>query len=80
MFLHLGRRNVLPLTYVTNCADAVALAGLVEDAAGHVYNVVDDELPTSRQFLKRYRREVKNVKFVPVPYFMIQLLSVAVEK
>jgi len=80
LFLHLGRGNVLPLSYVTNCADAVALAGLEENTAGEVYNVVDDGLPTSRQFLKRYRREVKNVSFVPVPYVLIPLLSIAVEK
>lgn len=80
LFLHLGRGNVLPLSYVTNCADAVALAGLTDDTAGQVYNVVDDGLPTSRQFLKRYRREVKNMSFVPVPYVMVQLLSIAVEK
>lgn len=80
LFLHLGRGNVLPLTYVTNCADAVALAGLADEAVGQVYNVVDDDLPTSREFLKRYRREVKKLKFVRVPYIAIQLLSVAVEK
>lgn len=80
LFLHFGRGNVLPLTYVTNCADAVALAGLSEKAAGEVYNVVDDGLPTSREFLRRYRREVKKLPFVTVPYPLIQLLSRGVEK
>jgi nucleoside-diphosphate-sugar epimerase len=80
LFLHLGRGNVLPLSYVTNCADAIALAGLAEGTEGEVFNVVDDGLPTSRQFLKRYRRDVKGIKFVPVPYFLIQALSIAVEK
>src|SRR5262249_20082702 len=28
IFLHLGGSNTIPLTYVDNCADAIALAGL----------------------------------------------------
>lgn len=80
LFLHFGRGNVLPLTYVSNCADAIALAGLEKESAGEVYNVVDDDLPSSRHFLKRYRREVKRIPFLTVPYAMIQLLSKAVEK
>lgn len=67
-FMHLGRSGLLPLTYVDNCAEAIVLAGLVAGAEGEVYNVVDDELPTSRSFLRLYKRQVSNMFSVPIPY------------
>src|SRR5262249_54849308 len=41
LFLHLGGRNPIPFTYVDNCADAIALAGLRPGIEGEVFNVVD---------------------------------------
>ena len=55
-FIHLGGSNQLPLTYVDNCADAIVLAGLVPGVDGEVFNVVDDDLLTSREFLKARKR------------------------
>src|SRR5205814_540195 len=52
IFLHLGGSNPVPLTHVENCSEAIALAGLKEGVEGEVFNVVDDDLPTSRQFLR----------------------------
>jgi nucleoside-diphosphate-sugar epimerase len=42
-FIHLGRSNLLPLTYVDNCAEAIVLAGLKPGVEGEVFNVVDDD-------------------------------------
>lgn len=67
-FMHLGGRGRLPLTYVDNCAEAIVLAGLAEGAEGEVFNVVDDELPTSRAFLRAYKRQVRKFASVPIPY------------
>jgi nucleoside-diphosphate-sugar epimerase len=75
LFLHLGHGNILPLTYVDNCAEAVAIAGLTPESSGRTFNVHDDELPTSRQYLKRYKRDVKRLRSVPVPYPVLMLLS-----
>lgn len=69
-FLHLGGSNRIPLTYVDNCADAVVLAGLVEGIDGEVFNVVDDNLPTSRQFLRQYKRRVNSFRSIYVPRFL----------
>ena len=55
VFLHLGGPNLVPLTYVDNCAEAIVLAGLKPGVDGEVFNVVDDDLPTSRHFLKLYQ-------------------------
>jgi nucleoside-diphosphate-sugar epimerase len=67
LFLHLGGSNRIPLTYVDNCAEAIALAGLKPGIEGEVFNVVDDDLPTSRQFLRLYKKQVKSFHSLYVP-------------
>lgn len=67
IFLHMGGFNIIPFTYVDNCADAIVLAGLVKGVDGEVFNVVDDDLPSSRQFLRQYKKSVKGFKSVYVP-------------
>lgn len=67
-FMHLGGSGRLPLTYVDNCAEAIVLAGLIEGVEGEVFNVVDDDLPTSRSFLRAYKRQVRRFISVPIPY------------
>jgi nucleoside-diphosphate-sugar epimerase len=75
VFLHLGGDNIIPLTYVDNCADAVIQAGLVAGVEGEIFCVVDDALPTSRQLLHRYRREIKAIGYVPVPFPVLRQLA-----
>jgi nucleoside-diphosphate-sugar epimerase len=70
VFLHLGGSNPIPFTYVDNCAEAIMLAGLKEDIEGEVFNVVDDELPTSRQFLRLYKRNARRFSSLYVPHFL----------
>jgi len=70
VFLHMGGSNRLPMTFVDNCADAIVLAGLKPGVNGEVFNVVDDELLTSRQFLRAYKQNVRRFFSVPVPYFV----------
>ncbi|RXH57747.1 NAD-dependent epimerase/dehydratase family protein [Granulicella sibirica] len=70
-FLHLGGSNLLPLTYVENCAEAIVFAALSKEAAGQIYNVVDDDLPTSRQYLSLYRQRVKRISTIPIPYWLL---------
>lgn len=79
LFLHLGGGNRIPLTYVDNCADAIVAASENPDAVGHAFNVVDDDLPTARAYLRRYRREVVRMRSVPIPYAGMVLLSRSVE-
>lgn len=80
VFLFLGGKNRLPLTYVDNCAEAIAVAGQSEAADGHTYNVVDDDLPTCKDYLTRYRREVKPLRVVPIPYPVMRGLSSLVQR
>ncbi len=69
-FVSLGRGNLLPLTQVDNCADAIVLAAL-KGSAGDVFNVVDDDLPTCAQYLSQYRARVRRLRVVPLPYSVL---------
>src|SRR5207249_2404677 len=74
VFLHLGGSNAIPFTYVDNCADAIVLAGLKRGTEGEVFNVVDDERPSSRKFLRLYKKHVRWFNSVYVPHFLSYLL------
>jgi nucleoside-diphosphate-sugar epimerase len=75
LFLHLGGRGRVPLTFVENCADAVVLAGTAPGALGRALCVVDDDLPESRALLRRYRREVERLPVVPIPFPLLRQLA-----
>ena len=68
-FLHLGGSNTIPFTYVDNCADAIAVVGLKPGLDGEAFNVVDDDLCSSRKFLKLYKRNVRPFRSYYVPHF-----------
>lgn len=80
IFLHLGRKNMLPLTYVDNCAEGIVCAAEKCKFEGEVFNVVDDDILNAKAFLQRYRKEIKKMPYVTVPYFATRLLSLSVEK
>lgn len=68
VFLHLGGSNRLPMIFLDNCAEAIVLAGLVEGIDGEVFIAVDDHLPTSREFLRLYKKNVRRFFSISVPY------------
>ena len=79
MFVHLGGKNLLPLTYVENCAEAIVVAALHPGASGEIYNVVDDDLVTAREYLVLYKKQVRPMRSVRVPYFALMWGSKMVE-
>jgi len=74
IFVALGGRAILPLTYVDNCADAVAMAA-IKSPAGGVFSVVDDDLPTCSAYLKAYCAQVEKLRCIPLPYPLFMLAS-----
>jgi nucleoside-diphosphate-sugar epimerase len=68
VFMHLGGSNPIPLTYVDNCADAIALAGLAKGVDGETFNVVDDDVPTSRQWLRLHKKQYGDFRSLYVPH------------
>jgi nucleoside-diphosphate-sugar epimerase len=79
-FLHMGGSNTIPLTYVDNCADAIISAGLIRGIDREVFNVVDDDLPSSRVFLRLYKQHIANFRSVYVPHVISYLLCWLWEK
>lgn len=75
VLVRMGGKQPLPYTHVDNCADALVLAGTVEGVEGQSFNIVDDDLPSARELVKRYRREVKALRVVPVASLAIGPLS-----
>jgi nucleoside-diphosphate-sugar epimerase len=71
--------NLLPLTYVDNCAEAIVLAGLTPGIDGEVFNIVDDDLLTARKFLKTYK-VARRFRSVSVPYWVAYSACYAWEK
>ena len=80
LFLHLGGSNPIPFTYVDNCAEAIILAGLVKGVDGEIFNIVDDDLPSSRQFLRLYKKNVRRFKSIYVPHVVSHALCYMWEK
>ena len=80
IFLHLGLNKTIPFTYVDNCAEAIVLAGLRKGIDGETFNVVDDDLPRSRDVLRLYKQRVHRFASLPVPYPAFYLLCWLWEK
>jgi Nucleoside-diphosphate-sugar epimerases len=68
-FIQINGSNLLPLIYVDNCAEAIVLAGLKPGIDSEVFNLVDDELLTGREFL-RACKTMKPFRSVRVPYLL----------
>ncbi|HXJ80469.1 MAG TPA: NAD(P)-dependent oxidoreductase [Candidatus Methylomirabilis sp.] len=80
VFLHLGGSNRIPLTYLDNCADAIVLAGVTRGVDGEVFNVVDDDPPSSRQLLRLYKRHVRRFPSLYIPHAVSYALCWAWER
>jgi nucleoside-diphosphate-sugar epimerase len=79
-FIHLGGSNRIPLIYIDNCAEAIVGSGLVEGIDGEVFNAVDDDLPTSREFLRLYKKNVRRFFSIYIPYQGFYMLNWLWEK
>jgi len=80
IFMHLGGSNRIPLTYIDNCAEAIVLAGIKKGVDGEIFNIVDDDLPTSRKFLKLYKKNARDFKSIYIPKWMSYSLCYIWEK
>lgn len=79
VFAHFGGANLLPLSHVRNCAEAIVVAGSHPGANGQVYNVHDEDLPTASNYLRQYRKQVQKIRYLRVPYFVTLRLAAIVE-
>jgi nucleoside-diphosphate-sugar epimerase len=75
LFIHLGGRNRIPLTYKENCADLIIKASKVPGVEGETFCAVDDDLPTSRYLLRRYKKQVSQIKSLSIHYFLLRQIA-----
>jgi len=73
LVLQIGSRNRLPLTYMSNCVTAVALAG--SSLPEGIYNVVDDNPPRGAEYVRLYRSLVRNITSVRLAQSSVLLLA-----
>lgn len=78
-FIHLGGSNILPLTFVDNCAEAIVLAGLQPGVDSETFNVIDDDLLSSREFLRAYKEKTGSFS-ISMPYALTRILCDVWEK
>ena len=68
-------RTPLPVCYVRNCAKAAFLAA-TKDVHSGVFNVVDDQTFTQKEYLKRLKRDVRpKLKILPFPYLLARAMG-----
>lgn len=74
--LIVGGGTILPITYVENCAQAIVLSAEKQEAIGQTYNIVDDDLPTHRQYLTALNKHrTPQMKSLPVPWLVMRSLA-----
>jgi nucleoside-diphosphate-sugar epimerase len=56
------------------------LAGLTKGVEGQIFNVIDDDLPSSRRFLRMYKREVRSFPSLYLPHAVSYALCSLWEK
>jgi nucleoside-diphosphate-sugar epimerase len=79
-FLYIGGKNLIPLTHVYNCAEAIFLAGVSDRVDNEIINIVDDNLPTQREYLKLYESVVgKLPRKIWVPYWFFKFIAIGFE-
>jgi nucleoside-diphosphate-sugar epimerase len=71
----------MKLTYVENCASAIVLAATTAAAEGAVVDIVDDDLPTHREFAAALRHHgLPAPRRIDVPYRVARTVAVAVAR
>lgn len=79
-FLRIGSKAILPLSYVENCAHAIAAGAERLDAEpdlldGEIINIVDDDLPTQSHYAELVSTRTDTPPTVPIPWPVMDLAS-----
>jgi 2-alkyl-3-oxoalkanoate reductase len=74
--LKVGGRAIIPMIYVENCAEAIALALTAPQAVGQTINLVDDNLPTQKAYLNELLAcTPEPPKLIPVSWFAMRSVA-----
>ncbi|NJL62577.1 MAG: NAD(P)-dependent oxidoreductase [Methylacidiphilales bacterium] len=76
LWLRIGAYATMPLTYIENCADAIICAVESEQAIGQIINIVDDNLPTQRTYVKKLKQYKMPIpKTIPVNWTLMRSIA-----
>jgi nucleoside-diphosphate-sugar epimerase len=76
VWVRIGARAQVPLTYVENCAEAVVLAAEKDEATGQTLHVIDDDPPTQRRYCSMLcRRTTPRPLVVPVAWSIMRAVA-----
>lgn len=75
-WVRMGANACVPLTHVDNCAEAIVLGAERADSAGQTFNIVDDEAPTQRSYMRMLRSVTKpRPRIIRVPWPALRFLA-----
>ncbi|MEM9003610.1 MAG: NAD(P)-dependent oxidoreductase [Cyanobacteria bacterium P01_F01_bin.86] len=72
-WLRIGGNTTMPMTYVENCSEAIIQAVTSTKAIGQTINIVDDELPTQKDYIAGLlKHETEPPKMIPISWPLMQ--------
>ncbi len=76
IFMILGKKKLkLPLVYIDNLVDAIILCIEDERSSGHTFNVIDDDVTTKQNYVKKLAQELfPSSHSVALPYWLVRSL------
>lgn len=76
-WIRTGASSPLPLTYVENCAEAIALSAEYDGTRRQiVLNVVDNDTPSQREYMNTLCNQLSpRPSIVPVPWALMRILA-----
>lgn len=79
LWLRIGDRAQMPLTYVENCADAIVSSVESHEAVAQTLNIVDDNLPIQKVYAKKLAQRMDSLpRMIPINWtimrFVVSLL------
>jgi nucleoside-diphosphate-sugar epimerase len=76
LWLRIGGYATMPLTYAENCAEAIVLAAQRSEAINQTINIVDDNLPTQRAYVKKLKKyKYPLPKMIPVNWKLMRAIA-----
>jgi nucleoside-diphosphate-sugar epimerase len=76
LWLRIGGRAQIPLSYVENCAEAIVRAAERDEAVGRTLHIVDDDSPTQRAYADAVAgRMLPRPRTIPVSWVLMRVLA-----
>lgn len=76
LWIRIGGKALLPITYVENCAAAIVSAVERQEAIGKTLNIVDNDLPTQQVYIEKIVKHLpRHPSTIAINWEIMRLLS-----